>query len=419
MTGPEPERLRARRAVEALRAGVPSSAAVDLLGTGHVALEESFHALLRDADAAASHDGQTAGLLLRGEFGTGKSHLLTTFEHLALAEGFCVSRVVISKETPLHDPAKLLASAAEAIRSPGEVDRGLDPVARHLADERSRAAVADLECRLSGSEGLNSRFAATLFVYVHGFRDQELADRVVRFWSGDKLGVADIRRAAKELGRPGAYPLEKVKARALALQAFTFLPLLVRAAGLRGWVLLLDEIELIGRYSRLQRARAYAELARWLGHLEGEARPGLVAVAAISADFESNVLRGEKADLDGLTPYMAARELEVADAARVGMGLIREATRIPSPDDAALQRTYDTLRALHGQAYGWEPPNVSWPEALGTASMRTFVRAWINAWDVHRLYPDFVEGDRPYEMHELRPDYREDPDLGRADDDAE
>lgn len=53
-------------------------------------------------------------------------------------------------------------------------------------------------------------------------------------------------------------------ARELARQRFRFLSRLMVAAGFDGWVLLLDEAELIGRYTPRQRGRSYAELAGWL-----------------------------------------------------------------------------------------------------------------------------------------------------------
>jgi hypothetical protein len=355
---------------------------------------------------------------VRGGFGAGKSHLLTIFEHIALAEGFAVSRIVISKETPLYDPVKLLAGAAEAMRLPDELDRGIEPVARRLLRRRDDPTLLALEQRLESPDDLNLRFAATLFIYTRGgASDQELADRVVRFWSGDVLGPGDIRRAVRDLERPGAYTLEPIKKRDLALQTLSFLPRLVRAAGLRGWILLIDEVELIGRYSRLQRGRSYAELARWLGALPADSRPGLLAVGAVSDDFDSEVLRGGRtADLDDMVVYLAARgEDETAAAAQAGMKLIRESELLASPVDPLLQRTYATLRSLHGAAYDWAPPDVTWPEALGTTPMRKYVRAWINAWDVRRLYPGFVEGENPYEMSEPVTDYGEDEALSPPD----
>ena len=124
--------LAARRAIGALRNGVPS------------------------------RDGER-GLLLGAGFGAGKSHVLEHLAHLALDRGFVVSRPVISKETPLHDPVKLL----------------------HWA---------------SGT-GCSERFALTVRLLPHAQEnDDEFAEAIVRFWSGDPLGVADLRRHTRFAG---------------------------------------------------------------------------------------------------------------------------------------------------------------------------------------------------------------------------
>ena len=100
------DRLAARRAVEALRSGVPSRDAVAALGSGQSDIEDRFLGLLDGLGSTRA--AATRGLLLGGGFGSGKSHLLEHLAHLALEHNVAVSRVVISKETPLHDPAKVL-----------------------------------------------------------------------------------------------------------------------------------------------------------------------------------------------------------------------------------------------------------------------------------------------------------------------
>jgi len=62
-------------------------------------------------------------------------------------------------------------------------------------------------------------------------------------------------------------------------------PLLFRAAGYCGWCILLDELELIGRYTPLQRALSYAWLGAWLGLEGGRRFPGIVTAYAITDDF--------------------------------------------------------------------------------------------------------------------------------------
>ena len=110
-----------KRGVEALRSGVPSTAAVKTVGSGQELLSDRFRTLLNQADREAANGRQSKGMLFRAGFGEGKSHLLTAFEHMALENSYAVSRLVISKETPLYVPAKLLVSAVENLRVPGAI----------------------------------------------------------------------------------------------------------------------------------------------------------------------------------------------------------------------------------------------------------------------------------------------------------
>lgn len=401
--------LEARRAVEALRSGVPSAAAVRTLGSGQERLEQQFRTLLSRSEFETR--AQVPGLLLRGGFGEGKSHLLTCFERIALDGGFAVSRVVISKETPLQMPNKVLASAAETMRVPNTLGQGLQELAILL---RKRTGAPEYRNLLEDS-ALDSRFGASLCLFEHA--GEELEDRIVRFWSGDKLIVSEVRAELRNLEMGNRFPLASIRARDLALQTMSFIPRLVRAAGLKGWVLLLDEIELIGRYSRLARGRAYAELARWLVG-QGDPRPGLITVAAITSDFTQEILRGAQ-DLDQMGPWLDYRDPEAAPGAREGMRLIEQCIELTSPDDALLQRSYKILQELHGRAYSWSPPDVPWPEVLGSMPMRTFVRAWINGWDVHRLYPQIRPESLRYDVTPMKTEYGEHPDLEEAELDAE
>ncbi|MHB2016637.1 MAG: BREX system ATP-binding domain-containing protein [Candidatus Xenobia bacterium] len=397
---PRVDMLAARRAVEALRSGVPSAAAVQALGTGQEILERQYRSLLdRLAD-----DGVAGRLVLRGPFGTGKSHLLTLFEHLALAEGFAVSRVVISKETPLNSPPRVLRSAVENLRVPNTVGRGLEEVGVLLLQHMGSKAIDELSRYLIHGRDLDSRFAATWQIFQGGAQSEPLVERILRFWSGEPLTVRELQTYLRDLDISG-YRFESIRARELALQCFRFLPRVIQAAGLRGWVVLIDELELIGRYSKLARGQAYAELAGLLG-LGSSPCHGMVTVAAVTADFTTEVLEG-KGDLDVMAAHLQTRDPAVAALAEKGMSVIRSADILQWPAREVLQRTYETLKILHAGAYGWRPPEVSWPEALTTTPMRTYVRAWINAWDICRLYPSEAGVEMHYEIKDMPSNYQE------------
>lgn len=401
--------LACRRAVEALRAGVPNRDAVAALGSGQSAIEDRFHAL---CEAAAG--GTAGGLLLGGGFGAGKSHLLEHLARFALDAGFTVSRVMVSKETPLHDPVKVFRAAVETAVRAGQVRPALIEAAAAL-DLDGRAYAELLRWASSTGSGLNERFPATLALFAHlRDRDAAYADAITRFWSGDPIAVPELRRRMREIGeqRPALSP---VSAAELGRQRLRFAARLLTAAGSAGWVVLFDEVELIGRYSLLQRAKSYAELARWMRGDHGGPGTPVAAVLAMTDDFEAAVITGRN-DRDLVPSRLRAKETaeanELAAAAQLGMRVIdRETHLLTPPDELELKQAYTRLREMHGLAFGWQPPDVAGLEQLGATRMRQYVRAWINEWDLVRLDPAY----RPEtEILDVSTDYREDPDLERT-----
>jgi hypothetical protein len=412
----EDVRIQRRRALEALRAGVPNRDAVMVLGSLQVGVENRFAELLAAVDRAPT-GGDAApapGMLVGGGFGAGKSHILEHLAHVALGEGFVVSKVVISKETPLHDPAKVYRAAIDAAKVPGRPGSAIDEIA--LAIRPESAEYADLYRWVHDDDApVDSRFAATLFLFEYAQGDAEFTDRLVRFWAGDPLPVADLRRRLKETGAAATYPLAAVKERDLSVQRFRFVSRLVRAAGYRGWVLLLDEVELIGRYTLLQRAKSYGEVARWVrGDRDDPAAP-LAAVLTTVDDFEAQVLVG-KNDAELIPKRLRMRGTTADDLAAVraetGMRIIeREQVQLQPPGREELDRTYARLKQIHAEAFGWDPPDVAGIERLPSNRMRQYVRAWINEWDLRRLDPGYVA---QIEAAGLTVDFTEDADLERS-----
>jgi len=260
---------------------------------------------------------------------------------------------------------------------------------------------------------VDSRFAASLFLYEYARGDAEFADRIVRFWAGDPLPVADLRRRLKEAGVAATYKLAAAKERDLAVQRFRFVSRLIAAAGHRGWVVLLDEVELIGRYSLLQRAKSYAEVARWVrGDRDDPGAPSCSVLTTVD-DFEAQVLVG-KNDVELIPKRLRAKGTVdhdlLASLAETGMRVIeREQIMLQPPDRDELDRTYAKLKDIHAAAFGWDPPDVEGLERLPSNRMRQYVRAWINEWDLCRLDPSY---DPDITAAEVNLDYSEYPDVG-------
>ena len=401
-----------RTALEALRNGVPNRYAVRFVGTDQAAVEQQFAERLDAIEGTVEQNRQAPGLLFAGSFGTGKSHLLCYLEDNALSRNFVCSRIVISKETPLYDLGKLYRSAVENADAPGlngQVVRELAPRLRTRSpDYGDFARWVD-----PGVSGLNSLFAATLKLNERLNSDPQVIEEIADFWSGGPIYMSKLKQDLRRVGAASYYTLRKPPVRELDVQRVAFLPRLLRAGGYRGWIWLVDEVELIGRYSLLQRARSYAKLARLLGATADYQFPGLVVVAAIVDGFAAEAIE-KKGDRD-----LAAERLQrpgtdeaalEASWAETGMRIIeRDALVLDRPDDETLHSTKDKLKTIHAGAYDWNPPDVPDPAPSGGRVMRSYVRWWITQWDLRRLYP---EAEVSLQELDIPPDhYDEDSDL--------
>ena len=375
-------------------------------------------------DKLANRDNppsEALGMLVSGEFGSGKSHLLTHLEHQALSRGFICSTVAISKETPLYDLGKVFKSAVDNGRMPDRSGRLIEELGQALRPDSQEHADFFRWADDTTSNRLSQMFPASLLVHERS-NDLELNSEIENFWAGDRLLISKVKGGLREIGQLASYSFRAPKAAELPPQRLRFFIELIKAAGYRGWVVLLDEIELVAQYSLLQRGRSYAELSRWLGQAVGESYPGLVVVGTVTGDFALEIISpdGTKRDRDYVAPKLAVRYEHIVPLAETGMRLLeRECTPLNEPTDDDVRETMAKLRQLYSTAYSWDAPILQ-AEARGAGyqnRMRYKVRASINEWDLQRLYPGYhpeTEGE------EFRYTYEENVDLEReSKDDAD
>ena len=405
--------LSCRRALEALRNGVPNREAVQLLGCTQPQAESQFQELLRRASDPAAPPAGALGMLVSGDFGTGKSHLLSHFEHRALSQGFVCSKVAISKETPLYDLSKVFKSAMDNGRIQGRTGLLIEEIGFDLKPNTEEYS-AFFQWANSSTSGIHPIFPASLLVHERS-NELELNRTIESFWAGERIKVSDIKNGLRQIGQSQSFSFRAPRASELPPQRLRFATELIKAAGYRGWVVLLDEIELVGQYSLLQRARSYGELARWLGEAAGDSYPGLVVVGTVTSDYALANISPEassKKDRDYAGQRLRSRgDDSVAARAETAMRLLeRDCTPLSAPAEADVNDTLSTLRYIYSKAYGWDAPALE--ARAGAASfqqrMRYRIRSAINEWDLLRLYPD----SRPEtEEREFRHQYVENSDL--------
>jgi hypothetical protein len=378
--------IDARIAIEALRAGVPNRAAIRQMGTEQTGIEHAFESALAAAwpDAGPS---RAAGIGMAGGFGAGKSHLLGYLAEVARQQGFVVSRVVVSKETPLSQAALVLAAALRDAALPNRPD---DPVAACIAVLRERPEALDaLETEVRDpASGLAPIFAACLFLVRRGSTTPDTLRRIARLWSGAKVSAPAIRKALAAAGAARMFALRPVAVAEATEQLIRFMPLLFRAAGYAGWCILLDEVELIGRYTPLQRALSYAWLGAFLG-LNGKRRfPGVVTAYAITDDFVAAVISARQ-DAEKLPNRLALKgrgpdaELALSAIRHIERTVLQHRLLPPTLDD--LSACHDKVLRLYRTAYDWPAPPLPPPERTSSRTMRQYIKGWVTQWDMLRL----------------------------------
>ena len=153
---------------------------------------------------------------------------------------------------------------------------------------------------------------------------------------------ADLRRRLKEAGAGDTG--SRGEASALAVERFRFVPRLIRLPVIRGWVVLLDEVELM---AGTHCCNGEVPPRRWPGGCAATAttrRGRSCACSATVDDFEAQVLVGQ--ERRGADPEAAAHEgTEECGAGRggrreAGMRVMeRDQVRL-HPDRDELDRTY-------------------------------------------------------------------------------
>ena len=375
--------VEARIAIEALRAGVPNRAAVRLMGTDEPAMEQAFDERLHAVQDAI----RLPGLGIAGGFGTGKSHFLGYLAEVARAQNFVVSRVVVSKETALSEPARVFESAVRAASLPDRPDDAITGALAVLRQSRDKMAALESAVGQAG-DTLAPIFSALLFLLQRDPLPTGFTRHLERFLSVGSIRATDVRQALRSVGPARTFDLKLPPAAVLMEQRIRFLTTLLLAAGYSGWCLLFDEVELIGRYTSLRRALAYTWLANWVG-LEGARRfPGIVAAYAITDDFVAAVI-DERQDEARLPERLRLKEKhEEARLAATAIRHIAETVRtrrLRAPGVEELTRAREHLAEIYRTAYGWAPPAPASVERTATRTMRQYIKGWITEWDVRRL----------------------------------
>lgn len=224
------------------------TAPVEGCGEFGVGYEDAFHRIKERFIIRSFARGGSTEKFVVGPFGSGKTHFVRQLSDIARAEGCVTAEVKLTRDVDLTYFPMVYRQITQEIRSPGGSARGVAPLLRAclelVAEASGLQGAAQVEITTAWASGLLYRgLQLDAFARVANIAfDALVADDTARFeaacrWLAGNVTDKDVARAV------GAEKItqqeESVFTRGMLFSLFQ----LVRAAGFRGSVVVLDEAE--------------------------------------------------------------------------------------------------------------------------------------------------------------------------------
>ena len=365
--------FEAMHVIEALRSGVPSRAVGAYFSEARPAMLNRIRGKLE----AVRDTGRSDGMIIRGSYGEGKTHLLNTVFSLAAEENMAVSYVSLGKETPMDKLHLLYARLVANTYLPGKNQPGFRPLLEEMTPGSGTAG----ELQAYAATGLETNKIYYLLRAMWGTQDEEEKEHFLDDLEGDFVSNATVKKAFRRVsGKPAQFSQNFTKTKH-CMDYFAFMSTLFRRVGLAGWVILFDEAELIGRLGRKARAKSYRGIQEFLQ--PSPKLEGVFSLFAFSTSFSEDVI-DKKHEFDSVEQIFA-EDAASLKAAKAALNAVLNSPELASLTKEEILRVMASIQEFHGLAYDWKP-QLS-PETIYAATegggylLRTRIRAAIELLD--------------------------------------
>lgn len=362
--------FEARHIIEALRSGIPSRAVGQYFSEARPKIMKE----ISDRLDMASEQGKSCGMVISGKYGEGKTHLLNTVFTLAHSSNMVVSYLSLSKETPMD---KLYLVYQKLMQNTYLPKRQQPGFMQELEKISANSPVAS-EMLLYAARQLETDKLYYLFRSYLNTEDSDEKFLLQADLEGDFIANAPLKKIYRRIfGQPAKYNVNFSKTKH-CMDYFSFMSHLFLQMGYHGWVILIDETELMGRLGKKARLNAYRNMARFLFPEKG--LESVFSLFALSSSYAEDVIEGkhEYENLEAIYPD------EPEPAKTVLNLLIRAPQLLPLTRDEINEVLYK-IQDFHGRAYGWTPDlsidSLTEATQSGGYLLRTKIRAAIEFLD--------------------------------------
>lgn len=332
--------MEARHIVEALRSGIPSRA----VGAYFAGARPKIMREINERMDSVCKTGKSSGMIFSGKYGEGKTHLLNTIFTKAHENNMVVSFVSLSKETPMDKMHLFYQKIISNTFLPQHQQPGFMQALENmtpnspLASEMIAYAAKQLE-------------TDKLYYLLRAYLNTEDAEE--RFLlqadlEGDFIANAPLKKIYRRIfNHPVKYNVNFSKTKHCH-DYFSFMSHLFSQMGYQGWVILVDEAELIGRLGKKARLNAYRNMAQFL--VPENTLETTFSAFALSSSYIEDVIEG-KHDYENLAELFPENQEPMYTV----LELLRKAPQLHPLTKSEFQEVLVKLVEFHGRAYQWNP----------------------------------------------------------------
>ena len=362
--------MESRKVIEALRSGVPSRSVGRYFSEARPQIMKDLSNRLD----AVCEDGISGGMIITGKYGEGKTHLLNTVFNMAHSNNMVVSHLSISKESPFDKLYLVYQKLMANTYLPGREQPGF----LHLLEDMTPNSPAASELMVYGAKELETDKLYYLLRSYLNTEDQEEKFQLQADLMGDFIANPELRKIFKRIFNTTARFNTSFSKTKHCQDYFYFMSHLFQSLGYNGWVILIDEAELMGRLGKKARLNAYRNIARF--HMPDNHLVSTFSLFAFSASYVEDVIEG-KHEFENLAEiYPDSQE----SAKAVLNAIIKAPQLLPLTREEVLQ-ILERIQEFHGKAYEWtpsiSPENMIKASGSGGFLLRTKLRAAIELLD--------------------------------------
>lgn len=362
--------FKARHVIEALRSGIPSRAVGQYFSEARPGIMKEISGHLDET----CETGKSKGMIIAGKYGEGKTHLLNTVFSMAHSNNMVVSYLSLSKETPFDKLYLVYQKLVNNTFLPKRVQPGFT----QILEKMTPGSPAANELLLYAAKHLETD---KLYYLLRAYLNTEDLDEKFMLQAdleGDFIANVLLKQIYRRIYNERVKYNVNFSKTKHCRDYFSFLSRLFRLMGYNGWVILIDETELIGRLSKKARLNAYRNMAQFL--LPDERLEGIYTLFALGASYTEDVIE-TKHDYENLEEIYPEQQEPV----RTVLNLITRAQQLAPLTDSEIREVLEKIQVFHGRAYDWNP-NISMGTILAATQsggylLRTKLRAAIELLD--------------------------------------